>query len=396
MNKAVGSLDRCRLDAFVADPTRETPFVVVDLDIVRERYQRLAAALPAATIFYAVKANPAPEILSLLSQLGSCFDVASPGEIDECLALDIAPERISYGNTVKKERDIAYAYERGVRVFTFDARSELDKIIATAPNSTAVCRLACTSEGADWPLSRKFGTTAPDAAALLRRAAHAGLSPGVSFHVGSQQRRLDAWDQALVSVARVEEELADHGIELSVVNLGGGFPGSYRDRMPEVEDYGRAIEAAIERRIRNLNVKFMAEPGRYLVADAGMLCAEVVLVAQRPGDGDHRWVYLDVGMFGGLAETMGESIRYPIHASAHGPCGPVALAGPTCDSADVLYERTPYDLPLSLAAGDRLYFGSTGAYTTTYSSVGFNGFPPLRSHFIGGGQVTPSWRPDWA
>src|SRR5512139_3143518 len=105
MNKAVGALDRSRLDAFVADPKRETPYVVVDLDIVRERYQRLAAAIPAATIFYAVKANPAPEILAMLADLGSCFDVASPGEVDECLAIGVSPDRISYGNTVKKFRD---------------------------------------------------------------------------------------------------------------------------------------------------------------------------------------------------------------------------------------------------------------------------------------------------
>lgn len=392
MNTAVGALDRSRLDAFVADSTRETPYVVVDLDIVRERYQRLATALPAATIFYAVKANPAPEILAMLAELGSCFDVASPGEVDECLALGVSPDRISYGNTVKKFRDIAYAYDRGVRVFTFDAVGELDKLVAAAPGSTVVCRLACSSEGADWPLSRKFGTTASDAAAMLRRAAQLGMRIGVSFHVGSQQRNLHAWDRALEEVAHVESALAEHGLELDVINLGGGFPGTYRESMPQVEEYGEAINAAIARRVRNpQRVQFMAEPGRYLVADAGVLCSEVVLVAQRPADGEQRWIYLDVGMFGGLAETMGEAIRYPIRTDLDGtPSGPVALAGPTCDSADVLYEHTPYELPLALAPGDRVYFASTGAYTTSYSSVGFNGFAPLRSYYLAARALTPS------
>ena len=124
------------------------------------------------------------------------------------------------------------------------------------------------------------------------------------------------------------------------------------------------------------------EPGRGLVGDAGVILTEVVLIARKGGTDDRRWVYLDIGKFGGLAETMDEAIRYPIECDRHGPAEPVILAGPTCDSADVLYERTPYALPLGLEIGDRLRLASTGAYTSTYASVSFNGFAPLQTHCV--------------
>jgi ornithine decarboxylase len=370
-----------RLDRFVADYDGPTPVVVVDLDVVVDRLHALQAALPMAEVFYAVKANPAPEILEVLVADGVNFDVASPGEISRCLALGADPSRISFGNTIKKSRDIAASYAAGVRLFTFDCGAELDKLIAHAPGSTVMCRVAVDGVGADWPLSRKFGTTRDDAVALLRRAAAAGLRLGVSFHVGSQQRHLQAWDSALREVAKIAAELSGDGLRLEVLNLGGGFPAVYDDAVPTMAEYGRAIRSALDAWFPELPARVIVEPGRYLVGDAGVLVSEVVLVSDRAEHG--RWVYLDVGLFGGLAETMGEAIRYQITSDRDGAdTAPVCLAGPTCDSADVLYEQRRYELPVTLSAGDRVAVHATGAYTTSYSSVEFNGFAPLRSAYL--------------
>jgi ornithine decarboxylase len=217
----------------------------------------------------------------------------------------------------------------------------------------------------------------------LRAAHDAGLSTGVSFHVGSQQRDIEAWDRALVLVARMFDELRALGIEPQIVNIGGGFPGTYAQDAPPIARYGERITSMLRARLGERLPFVIAEPGRYLVADAGVLQTEVMLVARKSEDDDRRWVYLDVGMFGGLAETMGEAIRYRIRTPHDGgPVEPAVLAGPTCDSVDVLYEHDPYPLPLALAEGDRVEFLSAGAYTTTYASVGFNGFPPLAAVYL--------------
>lgn len=383
-----------RIEAFLDEGSRETPFLVVDLDVVRERYRRLDAALPDAELFYAVKANPAPEILELLVAEGSRFDVASPGEIDMALAAGADPARLSYGNTMKKRRDIAYAVDRGVRYFSFDAVEELDKIVdVVRSRSTMVdpsevmvfCRILCDGAGSDWPLSRKFGCDVDQAVELLVRAAEAGLRLGVCFHVGSQQRNPSAWHSALSVVAHeVCAPLAAAGHVLDAINIGGGFPGSYLAGVPEPEQYGAVIGAAVAELFGGAVPRIMAEPGRYLVADAGVLQTEVVLVARKSIHDEHRWVYLDIGLFGGLAECLGEAIKYPIRTTypADAAAGPVVIAGPTCDSADVLYEEFKYRLPLALEAGDRVLLLSTGAYTTTYSAVAFNGFPPLDAYYL--------------
>jgi ornithine decarboxylase len=365
-------------------PDTTAPFLVVDLDVVRQQYFSLTAALPGAEIFYAVKANPAPEVLSLLIRLGSNFDVASRGEIELCLGLGADPARLSYGNTVKKERDIAAAYRCGVRLFTVDSEPELDKVLRTVATATVFVRIVTDGSGADWPLSRKFGCTVPEAGQLLLRAARAGLQVGVSFHVGSQQRNPGAWDRPLGQVEQLARRLAADGHELAGVNLGGGLPSRHVDPTAGIETYGAAIAGSLATHLGPLfGGLLMVEPGRYLVGDAGVIRTEVVQIVRRATDPDRRWVYLDVGLFNGLTETLSEAIRYRIHAPGDASAtAPVVLAGPSCDSADVLYETYQYQLPLDLRVGDHLEILGTGAYTSSYSSVGFNGFPPLTSYYL--------------
>lgn len=372
-----------KLRRFLDESRAATPYLVVDVDVVEANYKALAAALDGVRVFYAVKANPAPAILERLVGLGSAFDVASPAEIGQVLAAGASPERISYGNTIKKEADIARAHALGVRLFALDSEAELLKIARAAPGARVFCRILTSGEGADWPLSRKFGCTPAMARDLLTRAAGLDLIPwGVSFHVGSQQRDPAAWDRALAEAAGLFHELEAVGVELGMVNLGGGFPASYRNPVPETAAYGGAILEAVRRHFGNRLPFLIAEPGRGLVGNAGVIQTEVVLIADK-GDGDgRRWVFLDVGKFGGLAETMDEAIQYPIASRRGGATGPVILAGPTCDSADVLYERSRYELPLALEIGDRLEIAAAGAYTATYAAVAFNGFEPLRAHYV--------------
>lgn len=363
----------------------ETPCLVLDLDVVRRRYAALRAALPDARVCYAVKANPDPDVVSELAALGSSFDVASPGEIDLCLSLGAAPESLSYGNPIKKAAHVAHAHERGVRLFATDSESDLDNIADAAPGSQVFCRLLVGDAGSRTPFGRKFGCTPDTAVHLLRRAADRGLDPwGVSFHIGSQQLDPVAWEHGIAAARRVFDGLAEYGIKPRMVNLGGGLPATYTQPAPVLDDYAARIELALEQQFGPDRPELLVEPGRHLVGDAGVLSSEVVLVTP-DSSGEGRWVYLDVGRYNGLAETEGEAITYRIRTSRDGdPAGPVVLAGPTCDGDDVLYQHDRYELPLTLRPGDRVELLSSGAYTASYSSVGFNGFAPLPTYVVNG------------
>jgi ornithine decarboxylase len=373
-----------RIREFLKQRNENGPCLVVDLDVVRDNYQAFARALPDTKVYYAVKANPAPQILKLLVEFGCCFDVASVPETEAVLAAGATPDRISYGNTIKKESEIAAAAKLGVTLFAIDCEAEVEKIARAAPGSRVICRIHCDGSGSEWPLSRKFGCEPAYAADVLELAHKRGLTPyGISFHVGSQQHNVEAWDRALASAAAVFRACAERGITLSMVNLGGGFPARYVRNTPKLESYGKAIFRALRKHFGNALPETIIEPGRGLVGNAGVIEAEVVLIAKRSPEDEVRWVYLDIGKFHGLAETIDESIRYPIRTPRdRDETAPCIIAGPTCDSVDVLYQKTPYPLPVSLAIGDKVLIEAAGAYTATYSSVGFNGFPPLRQYVI--------------
>ncbi len=368
-----------RIRDYLARTAHDGPCLVMDLDKVRQNYEAFTRAMPDTRIFYAIKANPAPQILRLLAGLGSCFDAASLREVEMALDAGATADRISFSNTIKRERDIAAAFRLGVRQYAFDCDAELEKIGRAAPGSRVVCRLLCDGEGADWPLSKKFGCGPEMAARLLKRAPQLGLQAhGLAFHVGSQQPNPHMWDGALKTCADLFRELGEQGIEMKMVNLGGGFPTRYLRDVPEVDSYGRAINHALKQHFGNRIPQTIIEPGRGMVGDAGIIRSEILLISQKHDDDPVRWVYLDIGKFGGLAETIDEAIRYPIRTSHDGDAlAPVVLAGPTCDSVDVMYERDPYLLPVSIEIGDTVLIESTGAYTATYASNGFNGFEPL-------------------
>lgn len=375
-----------KIARFFDEQRPQTPCLVVDLDVIERNYLRIAELLPAAAVFYAVKANPAPQILDRLVALGSSFDAASLPEIEACLAAGAPAARISFGNTIKKQADIHSAFERGIQLYAFDAEAELQKLAQAAPGARVFCRIAVDDTNAQWPMSGKFGCSIEMARDLLLAARGLGLNPhGVSFHVGSQQCDIGQWDVAIGHSAMLFSDLAERGVTLSLLNLGGGFPVPYREAVPTIDEVTAAVHRSLTRHFGNMLPELIIEPGRSIAADAGVIRSEVVLISRKEYDAPARWVYLDIGRFRGLAETLDEAIQYDMRVvgpQRNGGAGPVVLAGPTCDGADILYSRAGYTMPEDLKIGDAVDILATGAYTSTYASVGFNGFAPPAAYYI--------------
>lgn len=360
----------------------ESPRLVIDLNLVRANYRALHAALPAARIRFAVKASPLPEIIRLLNDEGAEFDVASVGEIDLCLAQGVDPAVMCYGNPIKKASHIAAAYAAGVRRFASDSEGDLERIAEQAPGSEVEVRFLASAPQSQTPFGAKFGCAPGEAAQLLVRAHDLGLKVGGPyFHVGSQQLDPIAWQIGIEQAGEIAEVLAVKDIAVSTVNIGGGLPISYADAAPGVDELGAVIAAAATRHLPE-HTALIVEPGRALVGNTGVIHAEVVNVRQAP-DG-RRWIYLDIGRYNGMAETENEYIAYRFQTDRDSdPMDEAVVAGPTCDGDDVLYQRTRVLLPTTLRAGDPVRILKTGAYTASYSSVSFNGFPPLTVHVTG-------------
>jgi len=369
-----------KLEQYIRANEFGVPTLVLDIDQVEANYAELKAGMPTAHIHYAVKANPHPAILNRLVKLGCKFDAASTQEIEMCLDAGAVPADISYGNTIKRVQDIAWAWKQGIKLYSADSEEELHKLSKHAPGCQVFIRLLVSSAEAEWPLSRKFGCSTSYAIPLLNHAKSLGLEAvGLSFHVGSQTKHPYMWYDCLDTVAAIWHDAREEGHKLWLLNIGGGFPAYYGVDITDSRTYGTILMDEVEQRFEGVTY-IMAEPGRGMTGSAGAIAAECVLVSRKtPGD-PVRWVYLNVGRFSGLAEAEGESIKYQFtvldkESETSSPC---IVAGPTCDSADVLYERNKVDFPASLTSGDRVIIWTCGAYTSTYSTIAFNGFPPLQ------------------
>jgi ornithine decarboxylase len=369
--------------------------IVFDLAGIEAQYDALLRELPGVAVRFAMKACPVDQVLTALSLRGAGFDAASPNEIAQALRTGVTADRVHYGNTIKSDRHIGEAYRLGIRDFATDSVADVQAIAGQAPGARVFCRLATTGAGALWGLSHKYGCSGADAVRVLDTARTLGLRPaGLSVHVGSQQMTSAAWRQAIDTIADVLAALNRRGIFPDHVNLGGGLPAlGYLDRRgrpltPPLAEMFAAIRAGMLRlrRVSAAPLDFVVEPGRHLVADHGIIRAHVTRLTSRTqltGERQH-WLYLSCGKFNGLYET--DQLRYRLVFPTHpgGEHVPAVIAGPTCDSDDSFGQDGPVLVPRAVRSGDPVWILSCGAYSVSYLTRGFNGFPPLPHAMVGG------------
>lgn len=357
----------------------ETPFLLLDIDKVGKIYKKYEKAFDYANIYYAIKANPDEKVLKELIKKGSNFDVASINEIEKILSMGVEPSKLSYGNTIKKEKDIKKAYEKGVRIFVTDSESDIRKLSRKAPGSKVFFRLKINNKlGSKYPLNKKFGCNKKRVVKLLKLVDKSNLiAYGVSFHVGSQQENSNAWEKPIKEVAEIFNILNKEGINLKLLNIGGGFPAIYTDKVDGVILYSKKIKGTIDKYFKNKKIKIMMEPGRAIVANAGIIVSEVI--SRKYNElYDEKWVFLDIGRFNGISSE----IKLPIYTFKKSDENEVILAGPTCDSADIFGIKNKYLISNNIKAKDKIMLLSTGAYSVSVSSVFYNGFLPLKVYYM--------------
>lgn len=354
-----------------------TPFLAMSSRIIKERYDQLLKTLPVKGIYFAVKSNPDPELLRNISALGAKFEIASIYELQTLCEIGVDASEVLYSNPVKPTEAIKRAFEAGVRTFAIDSFNEIEKVASVAPGSNIYIRLLVNDFSSKIPLSKKFGLHASEAVEAATYILDRGLTPaGLTFHVGSQSSSSDLWDFAIQVCGKVMREMAEKDIKIQTINIGGGFPVHYREQVPDLEDISAVIMHARDEYLP-YTVDMIAEPGRYLVAQAGSLVTSVIGRSVRNGK---NWVYTDTSAFHGLLETMPcqGQIQYPIkmldsEAAVGEKKASFTLTGPTCDYLDTYANEVV--LPLSISEGDKLEISAAGAYTVPFASF-FNGFPP--------------------
>lgn len=367
------SLEFDRVQAAVKDGY-DKPFLLMDLNIVREKARRFMAAMPRVRPHYAVKANPDPRVLKALIEEGAGFEIASIAELDLLLSLGVPAEEIFYSNPVKSCDFIVYAAAKGVEWYVIDSVEEMNKVQSVKADAKLYLRIDTPNIGSDWPLGGKFGAHPSETREIIMTAAKlkADLA-GVAFHVGSQCRNPENWRVGIEKSRAVFDQMLKLGLNPRLVNIGGGYPVRHVKPIPSIEVIGDVVNRALE--AFPAHVKIVAEPGRFLVSDAGYFVCRIIGTATRAGK---RWMHLDAGMFGGIIETT-EGLKYKIRTDRSGPDISWNVAGPTCDSIDVVMRDEP--LPSDLQEGDFMYIRNAGAYTTAYAS-NFNGFPLPEVRFL--------------
>ena len=357
------------LEALVA--RHGSPLMLVDCDVIRAQYRRLAAALPGVDLHYALKPLPEAAVVTALKQLGGYFDLASSGEVELVRAAGVDPERCIHTHPIKRDTDIRDAIRFGVRTFVADNVDELGKFVRHRKRVRVLLRVAFRAADAVCDLSRKFGCEPEAVPELLALARTLGVEVvGLSFHVGSQTPTPTVHVRAIAACGRLIAAARAAGHALSVLDIGGGFPADYREAAMPIEEFCRPIRAALATLPEGL--RLIAEPGRYISAAAGTCIATVTGRALRDG---RWWFYLDDGVYGSYSGQLYDHARYPVDAlRIDGKRVPAVLAGPTCDSIDVIDEHL--ELPL-LEAGDLVIGRQMGAYTSA-GATDFNFIPRAR------------------
>ena len=345
----------------------DRPFLIIDTSVVRRKLRRFVAAMPRVRPHYAMKANPDPRVLAALADEGAGFEIASIAELEMLLPLGVNPGEVLYSNPIKPRTHLQRAAARGVRWYVADGREEIRKIMRLAPDAQISLRIETPNTGSDWPLSGKFGAAISEARNIVLEAATIGADlAGVTFHVGSQCRNAENWRIGIQRARHVFDLALSVGLKPRLLDIGGGFPVRHTKPIPSIEVIGEIVNRAIES--FPADVQVVAEPGRYLVSDAGYFVCRVIGMSRRRCK---RWMYWDAGMFGGLFEAT-EGVRYETRTERTGRPAKWHIGGPTCDSIDIVLRDE--ELPCDMREGDFVYVRNAGAYTTAYASH-FNGFP---------------------
>jgi len=345
----------------------QKPFLLIDSNIIRNKARRFKTAMPRVHPHYAAKANPDPRVLKTLVEEGVSFEIASIAELDLLMSLGVPAAEIFYSNPMKSRAYIEYAAAKGVEWYVLDSIEELRKIVSIKPDAKLYLRIDTPNIGSDWPLAGKFGTHLGDVSEIIEEAVRlkADLA-GVTFHVGSQCRNPQNWRVGIERAQTVFASMREAGLKPRLLNLGGGYPVRHVKPIPSIEVIAEVINEAIADLPEDIHV--MAEPGRYLISDSACFVCRVVGTATRNGK---RWMYWDAGIFGGIIEVS-EGLRYEVLTQRNGSLIPWSVAGPTCDSVDVLMHDEM--LPEDIQENDFIFIPNAGAYTTSYAS-NFNGFP---------------------
>ncbi len=373
-------LDRELAERLVAE--HGTPLFLIDCFQLQQQVERLQGALPGVQLYYALKALAHPKIVRELDALGVGFDIASVGESNLLRDEHINPRRTIHTHPVKSDRDIRDALRFGCTTFVVDNPLELEKFKPYRDRVGLLIRIGFRNTSAVVDLARKFGCQPADVEPLLARAAELGiLVKGFSFHVGSQCSGPQQHEYAIEQCAQLLRQLRFSHPQLSVLDIGGGFPVDYDTAVPEIDTFCAPIRAALQHLPEQTQV--IAEPGRYLIAPAGYSISRVVGQAERGGV---PWYYIDDGVYGCYSGQLFDHARYPLQVFAEGEKRPAVIAGPTCDSIDVVAE----DIPVPpLAIGDLVIGSQMGAYTHA-SATQFNGIQPAKFVAINGRAETPT------
>jgi ornithine decarboxylase len=344
-----------------------SPLLVLDCEQVRRQYRALSAALPGVDLHYALKPLPHAAVVTCLRDEGAFFDLATTGEIELVKTAGIAPERCIHTHPIKRDSDIRDALRFGVTTFVVDNPDEVRKFARYRKRAELLVRVSFRSPNAVVDLSRKFGCEPGSVLGLLELARSLGIRvKGLSFHVGSQAAEPSKYVEAIAACNNLIGEALLVGLPaLEVLDIGGGFPVSYNEVMPPIDEFCAPIRAALAK--LPTHVRLIAEPGRFLSAPAGIAVSTVMGKARRDG---RWWYYLDDGVYGSYSGQMFDHAKYPVSALKEGETFPSVLAGPTCDSIDVIDDNI--DLP-ELDIGDLIVGRMMGAYTWA-SATDFNFF----------------------
>lgn len=348
--------------------THGTPVLLLSESRARESCRTLTRSLPGVTLYYAVKANPHPELLRIVRDEGCCFDVCTNGEIDLVREQGVDGQQCIHTHPVKRDGDIRYALDFGISTFVADNAWELDKLAPYRDRVKVLIRLSIQNPQCLVNLSHKFGVPPQDAMGLIRKALDKKVPvDGISFHIGSQNENVLKYVEALEYCRDICRMAALEGITLNTIDIGGGFPVDYTTPVLPVARFCEPINEYLERYFANYRI--LAEPGRYLSGPSMTLVARVIGKTIRDGV---RWYFIDDGLYGSFSGKVFDHAEYPMHVPRKGKRHLSTIAGPTCDSFDVVYENV--GLP-ELHIGDVLLFGAMGAYTNA-SATTFNGMPP--------------------